>query len=58
MNDELLQLYDTATGHLTDPEAEFFKSWERLITFEEQELARFKKEIWTLLAEEREQLGR
>ncbi|BGP57825.1 DNA replication endonuclease-helicase Dna2 [Rhodotorula sphaerocarpa] len=57
-NDELLQLYDKATGHLTDGEATFFKSWERLISFEEQELARFKKEIWTLLAEEREQLGR
>ncbi|KWU43439.1 Dna2-domain-containing protein, partial [Rhodotorula sp. JG-1b] len=57
-DEELRALYDSATGHLTDEEASFFARWERLISFEEQELARFKKEIWTLQAEERESLGR
>ena len=57
-DEELRALYDSATGHLTDDEASFFARWERLISFEEQELARFKKEIWTLQAAERESLGR
>ncbi|GAA5984572.1 hypothetical protein JCM10908_003406 [Rhodotorula pacifica] len=57
-NDELRALHDAATGHLTDEESAFFARWDRLITFEEQELARFRKEIWTLEAEERESLGR
>lgn len=58
IDEEVRALYDSATGHLTDEEASFFARWERLISFEEQELARFKKEIWTLHAEERESLGR
>ncbi|GAA5863149.1 hypothetical protein JCM3774_001437 [Rhodotorula dairenensis] len=57
-DEELRALHESATGHLTDEEAAFFARWERLITFEEQELVRFKKEIWTLQAEERESLGR
>ncbi|KAI0290851.1 AAA domain-containing protein [Multifurca ochricompacta] len=36
----------------------FFKTWERLITLEEQDMIRFRKELWTLGAGEREMLGR
>ncbi|BGP51084.1 DNA replication endonuclease-helicase Dna2 [Rhodotorula kratochvilovae] len=56
--DPLQLLYEDKTGHLTDVHAAFFQQWERLISFEEQELVRFKKEIWTLTAEEREKAGR
>ncbi|CDR35720.1 RHTO0S01e05644g1_1 [Rhodotorula toruloides] len=56
--DPLQLIYAEKTDHVTAAHAEFFKQWERLISLEEQELVRFKKEIWTLQAEEREQLGR
>ncbi|GAA6036376.1 hypothetical protein JCM8097_001691 [Rhodosporidiobolus ruineniae] len=57
-SDSLQELFDDLTGHLTDAHAEFFKHWEKLISYEEQELVRFKKEIWTMGAVEREKVGR
>ncbi|GAA5923588.1 hypothetical protein JCM1841_001292 [Sporobolomyces salmonicolor] len=57
-NDPLQAIYEEKTGHLTEEHAEFFRKWEKLISFEEQELVRFKKEIWTMEAEERAQVGR
>ncbi|GAA5907066.1 hypothetical protein JCM8208_004503 [Rhodotorula glutinis] len=56
--DPLQVLFEERTGHLTPEHAAFFQHWERLISFEEQELVRYKKEIWTLTAEEREKVGR
>ncbi|GAA5968485.1 hypothetical protein JCM11641_007653 [Rhodosporidiobolus odoratus] len=56
--DPLQVIYADQTGHLTYAHAEFFKHWEKLICYEEQELVRFKKEIWTMQAEEREKAGR
>jgi DNA replication ATP-dependent helicase Dna2 len=57
-SDPLQILYEEKTGHLTDAHAEFFKHWEKLISYEEQEMVRFKREIWTMEAEEREKVGR
>ncbi|BGP19447.1 hypothetical protein JCM10213_006267 [Rhodosporidiobolus nylandii] len=57
-DDPLQLIYADQTGHLTDAHAEFFKHWEKLISYEEQELVRFKKEIWTMQAEDREKAGR
>lgn len=57
-NDPLQQCYDDRVGHLTDAHSEFFQSWERLISLEEREMLRFKKEIWTMSAKEREKHGR
>ena len=51
-------IFEAKTGHLTTSQIQFFKTWERLLAMEERELTRFKKELWTLGAEEREQLGR
>lgn len=51
-------MYDDKTGFLTEEHTTFFKKWEKLISYEEQELVRFKKEIWTMGAEERMQVGR
>lgn len=51
-------LYNKKTGHLTELQCEFFRKWEALISLEEQDLTRFKKELWTMGAEEREAHGR
>ncbi|KAG6807662.1 hypothetical protein H0H87_001139, partial [Tephrocybe sp. NHM501043] len=45
------------TSPLTPPRAEFFQRWEGLISLEEQDLVRFKKELWTMGAAERELKG-
>lgn len=46
------------TGHLTNDQAAFFKKWERLITLEEQDMIKFRKELWTMSARDREDKGR
>ncbi|KAI6100620.1 Dna2-domain-containing protein [Pisolithus sp. B1] len=51
-------IYELRTSHLTSSQAEFFKQWEALITLEEQDAVRFKKELWTINAQEREEKGR
>lgn len=51
-------IYELKTSHLSDAQAAFFKEWEGLVSMEEQELIRFKKELWTMRATEREAKGR
>ncbi|KAF8686372.1 DNA replication factor Dna2 [Rhizoctonia solani] len=51
------QLADKA-DHLTSSQKEFFAHWETLIALEEQDMVRFRKELWTMRAEEREKNGR
>lgn len=51
-------IYELKTSHLTTTQAAFFKKWESLVSLEEQELVRFKKELWTMGAAEREAKGR
>ncbi|CAE6465876.1 unnamed protein product [Rhizoctonia solani] len=51
------QLSDKA-AHLTPSQKEFFAHWETLIALEEQDMVRFRKELWTMGAEEREKHGR
>ncbi|KXN86785.1 DNA replication ATP-dependent helicase/nuclease DNA2 [Leucoagaricus sp. SymC.cos] len=50
--------YDLKTSHLTSSQLDFFKKWERLISLEEKDIHRFKKELWTMGAKEREEKGR
>jgi DNA replication ATP-dependent helicase Dna2 len=50
--------YELKTAHLTPFQCSFFKKWEALLAFEEQDLVRFKKELWTMGASEREAKGR
>ncbi|KIY67509.1 Dna2-domain-containing protein [Cylindrobasidium torrendii FP15055 ss-10] len=52
------EIYHIKTEHLTPVHTKFFKDWEHLIAMEESELGRFRKEIWTLSAAEREEKGR
>lgn len=55
---EIADIYAEKTGHLSQSHADFFKTWERLIALEEKDMMRFKRELWTLGAGEREALGR
>ena len=54
----LAPIFDLKTGHLTPTQTQFFKDWERLLALEEKDLVRFKRELWTLGAKEREDKGR
>lgn len=51
-------MYALKTGHLSPVHAAFFKKWEALISLEERDLVRFRKELWTMSAPEREEKGR
>ena len=51
-------MYDLKTSHLKPSHLAFFKQWEKLISFEEQDAIRFKKELWCMTAQEREDRGR
>jgi DNA replication ATP-dependent helicase Dna2 len=57
-DDPIAELYEEKTGHVTAKDAEFFKKWETLVTIEEQELGRFRSQLWTMTAKEREKTGR
>ncbi|KAK2462805.1 hypothetical protein APHAL10511_005196 [Amanita phalloides] len=50
--------YKLKTSHLSASHCDFFKTWEALLSYEERDIIRFKKELWTLRAEERERKGR
>ncbi|TFK37115.1 DNA replication factor Dna2-domain-containing protein [Crucibulum laeve] len=58
MTSPIYNTYDLKTSHITSAHSEFFKKWEALISMEEQDLVRFKKELWTMGAAEREKKGR
>lgn len=60
-------VWQKAVGHLAlpvkataeaDKLTQWFVKWDKLLTFEESELSRFRKELWTLSSAEREALGR
>ncbi|KAI0746475.1 Dna2-domain-containing protein [Daedaleopsis nitida] len=55
---DIADIYALKTGHLTSSQAAFFKKWEALISLEEKDLVRFRKELWTMSADEREEKGR
>ncbi|KAH9923850.1 Dna2-domain-containing protein [Fomitopsis serialis] len=54
----IADIYALKTGHITPEQGAFFKKWEALVSLEEQDLVRFKKELWTMGAQERERHGR
>ena len=54
----IADIYALKTGHLTEKQCAFFKEWEALIALEEVDMHRFKKELWTMRAREREEKGR
>jgi DNA replication ATP-dependent helicase Dna2 len=60
-------VWQEAVGHLAlsaknktneDRLKSWFAKWDRLLTFEESEMSRFRKELWTMSSAEREAAGR
>jgi DNA replication ATP-dependent helicase Dna2 len=52
------QKFDEVVKHLTPKHKEFFLKWDDLLTKEEKESLKFRRELWTMLSSEREKLGR
>ncbi|KAL2133720.1 hypothetical protein VTI74DRAFT_1846 [Chaetomium olivicolor] len=54
----LNEKFDELVEHLTPTHQEFFLKWEELLTKEEKESQKLRRELWTMLSTEREKLGR
>ncbi|KAK4164507.1 hypothetical protein QBC43DRAFT_300292 [Cladorrhinum sp. PSN259] len=50
--------FDAVVKHLTPVHREFFLKWEDLLTKEEKESQKLRRELWTMVSKEREKLGR
>lgn len=50
--------FDEVVQHLTPAHQEFFLRWEDLLTKEERESQKFRRELWTMMSTEREKVGR
>lgn len=50
--------FDDIVKHLTPTHKEFFLKWEDLLTKEEKESQKLRRELWTMLSIEREKVGR
>lgn len=46
------------TGHLGEAHIQFFKHWDGLLSKEEKDLFRFRRELWGMVSSEREIVGR
>ena len=45
-------------GHLNAAHQDFFRKWDDLLTKEETDLFKFRRELWTMTSHEREKMGR
>lgn len=50
--------FDEVVQHLTPTHQEFFLKWEDLLTKEEKESQKLRRELWTMVSTEREKVGR
>ncbi|KAF6836512.1 DNA replication ATP-dependent helicase Dna2 [Colletotrichum musicola] len=50
--------FDEVVKHLTPKHQEFFLKWENLLTKEEKETQKLKRELWTMVSKDREKVGR
>lgn len=50
--------FDEVVRHLTPTHQEFFLKWEELLTKEEKESQKLRRELWTMVSTEREKVGR
>ncbi|EAQ84969.1 hypothetical protein CHGG_08983 [Chaetomium globosum CBS 148.51] len=51
-------ILDELVKHLTPTHRDFFLKWEDLLTKEEKESQKLRRELWTMVSTEREKLGR
>ena len=54
----LNQKFDELVSHLQPIHQDFFKKWDDLLTKEEADVLKFRRELWTMLSSEREKVGR
>ncbi|ERF76175.1 hypothetical protein EPUS_01509 [Endocarpon pusillum Z07020] len=54
----LKEKFENAVSHLKPVHQAFFQKWDELLTKEERDAMKFRRELWTMLSEEREALGR
>ena len=50
--------FDEVVQHLSPTHRDFFRMWDDLLTKEEKELLKFRRELWTMKSSEREKVGR
>jgi DNA replication ATP-dependent helicase Dna2 len=50
--------FNEVVSHLSPRHQAFFKKWDDLLTKEERDIMRFRRELWTMLGAERESVGR
>ncbi|KAF3939552.1 hypothetical protein ABW19_dt0210524 [Dactylella cylindrospora] len=51
-------IFNKETAHITPVHSEFFNKWESLLSKEEKDMERFRKELWVMSSDEREAVGR
>ncbi|KAL8715291.1 MAG: hypothetical protein Q9220_001249, partial [cf. Caloplaca sp. 1 TL-2023] len=54
----LKEKFDEKVRHLTAAHARFFKKWDDLLTKEEKDIVKIRRELWTMQSTEREKVGR
>ena len=52
------ETFNEMVGHLKPAHALFFKKWDDLLTKEERDSMKFRRELWTMLSAERQTIGR
>ena len=50
--------FDEVVKHLNANHQQFFVKWDDLLTKEEKDIVKFRRELWTMQSSEREKLGR
>lgn len=58
LNLKAKEKYDELVKPLQPSHQEFMKKWDTLLTKEETDMMKFRRELWTMLSTEREKLGR
>jgi DNA replication ATP-dependent helicase Dna2 len=58
LNTKAKERYDELVKPLKPSHQEFMKNWDNLLTKEETDMMKFRRELWTMLSTEREKLGR
>jgi DNA replication ATP-dependent helicase Dna2 len=57
-NKKAKERYDELVQSLKPTDQAFMKKWDTLLTKEESDMMKFRRELWTMLSTEREKLGR
>lgn len=58
LNKKAKERYMELVRDLTPSDQDFMKKWDDLLTKEESDMMKFRRELWTMLSTEREKLGR